>query len=68
MTDPRTIPRYTTRLWSEEVGLADPGADFGRPAALTYGFGGGRTLATDVATTLYAPRLLEETDDVDGFR
>jgi hypothetical protein len=54
MSDDRTIPRYSTRLWSEEVGMADPGANFDAPPVLGYSFGG-RTLTTDVNTTLYAP-------------
>jgi hypothetical protein len=58
MSDDRS-PTYSTRLWSEEVGMADPGADFNRPPVLAYTFGN-RTLISDVNTTLYAPRPLEE--------
>lgn len=56
MSDDRTIPSFSTRLWSEEVGMADPSANFNAPPVLSYSFGG-RTLTTDVNTTLYAPRI-----------
>jgi hypothetical protein len=43
MADPRTIPKFSTRLWSEEVGLAEAGElahqDIG------YRFSSGRTFA-----------------------
>lgn len=51
MSDP-TIPSFTTRLWSEEVGLVDPEA--GTPQYGSYQFSGGRT-RTD--NTLYDPRI-----------
>jgi hypothetical protein len=56
MSDDRTIPRFSDRLWSEEVGMADPSANFNAPPVLSYSFGG-RTLTSDVNTTLYAPRI-----------
>jgi hypothetical protein len=52
MSDDRTIPSFSTRLWSEEVGMADPSANFNAPPVLGYTFGG-RTLTTDVNSTLY---------------
>lgn len=54
MSDDPNIPHYSTRLWSEEVGMADPEADAYRRPVLAYVFGG-KTFYTDVNTTLYAP-------------
>jgi hypothetical protein len=53
MSDDRTKPSFSTRLWSEEVGMADPSANFNAPPTLDYAFGG-RTLRTDINTTLYS--------------
>jgi hypothetical protein len=55
MSNDPTIPSFSTRLWSEEVGMADPAANFDARPVLAYGFGG-RTFVTDVNSTLYAPR------------
>lgn len=52
---PATIPVFNDRLWSEEVGMADPSANFNAPPVLAYCFGG-RTFVTDINSTLYAPR------------
>lgn len=40
MTDPRTVPSFTTQLWSDEVGLADA-AEPPTPA-IGYRFSNGR--------------------------
>jgi len=53
MSDERTKPSFSTRLWSEEVGMADPAANFNAPPVLEYRFGS-RTLYSDINTTLYA--------------
>jgi hypothetical protein len=56
MTDPRTIPSFTTRLWSEEVGTAgaiEPiGADVG------YRFSNGRNFAPAAYDLAVVPVLL----------
>jgi hypothetical protein len=51
MSDDRTTPRFSDRLWSEEVGMADPGANFNEPPMLEYTFGR-RTFKTNVHKTL----------------
>jgi hypothetical protein len=55
MPDP-TIPSFTTQLWSNEVGLADPEANTPSPGG-TYTFSNGRT-RTD--NSLYDPRPLDD--------
>lgn len=52
MSDDRTKPSFSTRLWSEEVGMADPSANFNAPPVLEYRLGN-RTLFSDINTTLY---------------
>jgi hypothetical protein len=54
--DPLTIPSFSTRLWSEEVGTADPGADLNAPPALEYKFSSGRRRVDVLADSLYAPQ------------
>ena len=58
MADP-TIPSFSTRFWSDDVGLADP--DAGTPAHGYYTFGSGRTRFDN---TLYDPRPLDLAADV----
>jgi hypothetical protein len=41
--DPRTIPSFTTRLWSEEVGRAE--ANEAQVPQIAYRFSNGRTFA-----------------------
>jgi hypothetical protein len=43
--DPRTIVRTSTRLWSEEVGIADADTVI-RPSDPGYEFSNGRQFAT----------------------